>query len=465
MTALVERGGAIRASRAGARRPRGRRRLPASWPLIMAVGLFPLWWAFGLTPFAFPLAAVPMGWQLLRTGKVRVPPGFGIWLLFLAWVLGSALALNLTAPSTLPVSGFGRILAYAFRFMNYVAMTVAMLYVGNMSERKLPRLAIIRLFGLLCLSTIALGLAGVLFPRLKFHSPLAALVPASLGDTGLTGTIAISQVQQVLGFTSPRPAAPFTYTNAWGYSFSLLVVWFVVGWWVAGGPSRRLVTAGALAVALVPVVYSLDRGMWIGLILSVGYFAFRHALRGRVMVIVGLIAGLGVLAGIFAVSPLSTLVAERLAHGHSNATRTSLAGESLRVAVSSPVIGYGSTRKTIGSDQSIAVGAGPGCPKCGNRDIGSTGQIWLLLTAQGFFGAALYIAFFIRVLWAYRRDASMVGIMGTLVLLLSLMYSVFYNAQIMPLAITMITIGLLWRNSDAGKEAAAQQRLARSTRT
>lgn len=446
--------------------PQRRTILPAGWPLTMAIAGYPVWWALGLTPLVFPIAAIPMAWYLRRQGRVRLPPGFSIWLMFFLSVAVSALALNVAAPDTLPPSGTGRYLSYGFRLLNYVAVTVAMLYVGNLSESVLPRLKVIRTLGVLCLWTILLGCVAVLFPHLSFSSPAGALLPTSVADLGSVTRVDIAQVQRVLGFSSPRPAAPFAFTNAWANNLSLLLVWFVVGWWVKGGFTRRVVATVVLTVAIVPIVYSLGRGMWIGLILSVLYVALRLAMRGRIFAIATIAVVLGVGAAIFVASPLGTLVSERLAHGHSDATRKSLASESLRLASDSPLVGFGSTRRTLGSEQTIAVGASKDCPKCGNRDIGSTGQLWLVLVAQGFVGAALYIGFFLRTLWAYRRDDSAIGIAGTLVILLSLFYGLFYNALIMPLAITLISAGLLWKNSQVRQsrtEAGGHRRRTVST--
>ena len=126
-----------------------------------------------------------------------------------------------------------------------------------------------------------------------------------------------------------------------------------------------------------------------------------------------------------------------------------MAGESLRVANSSPFLGYGSTRQTVGRQNTIAVGATKACPKCGNRDIGSTGQFWLLLIAQGYVGTGFYLANLMKTAWAFRSDSSPLGIAGTLTVLLTLFFGFFYSGLIMPLAITFIAIGLAWRKFSA----------------
>lgn len=429
---------------------------------------FPVFWALGLSAVVFPLMAIPMAWALVRRGRIRFPPGFGLWVLFLVCVLAGAVVLGVTAPGTIPPHGAGRFLAYGARLAYYVSLTVFMLYVGNMPESKLPSLKITRMLGLLCWWTIVLGLAGVLFPHFSFHPPLGGLVPSPSGNPG-GATLALSQVQPVLGYSAPRPAAPYDYTNAWGNALSLLLVWFVGGWWAAGRAPRRLALIGGLVVAAVPIVYSLNRGMWIGLVLSVLYVGVRLALRGKIVVLGAVVIGLVLVIVAFLVTPLSALVVDRVHHGHSNDVRTSLGTTAVKIALSSPVIGYGSTRKAVGSGASIAIGPTASCPQCGSREVGSTGQLWLLLTAQGFVGTAFYLLFFARIAWIYRKDRSQLGYAGVLVVLLSLFYGLFYTALTIPLAITFISVGLLWRNgrtatavdADSSSVMTAQAALAR----
>src|SRR5581483_7067079 len=111
----------------------------------------------------------------------------------------------------------------------------------------------------------------------------------------------------------------------------------------------------------------------------------------------------------------------------------------------SPVVGYGGTRKTLGSNRSIAVGPTPTCPQCGGFGIGSNGQFWLLLFAQGFVGAALYVLFFVSTLRAFVRDRAPIAIAGSLVILLTLFFMFFYIALPSALVLTMIGIGAVIR--------------------
>ncbi|MBQ1066213.1 O-antigen ligase domain-containing protein, partial [Micromonospora sp. D75] len=66
-------------------------RLPTAWPLIAVFLLYPLWWVLGVSSFVFVIFAVPMVAQMRKRGPVRVPPGFGIWMVLLLWVFLSVL--------------------------------------------------------------------------------------------------------------------------------------------------------------------------------------------------------------------------------------------------------------------------------------------------------------------------------------------------------------------------------------
>jgi hypothetical protein len=426
--------------------PRSDRRLPPGWPIAAAVAGWPLWWALGVTILVFPLAAIPLAWSLHRRGRVKTPPGFAIWVLFLVLVTLSVFALDVELVGTAMSSGIGRYFAFGFRLLNYIALTVMLLYLGNTTEAELPRRRVISWFCVLAVSCIVLGSLSVVMPDFTFKAPASYLLPGALQDEG-GGMVQLAQVQPVLGETSPRPAAPFPFTNAWGNNLSLLLVWLVVGWGVLGSRSRRTVLLLVLTVALVPIIYSLNRGMWIGIGLAVAVAVVRLALWGRIKALLVVLAVLTAAGSVLAASPLENLISARAETGHSNEVRGSLLGTAIAAAESSPVVGFGSTRKTLGSDESIAIGPSEACPKCGARNIGSTGQLTLLLVSQGFLGVVLYLGFLFWALFSFLRDRSPLGLAGTTVVGMEIFYCLVYSALTMPLAITFLSIGLLWRNA------------------
>lgn len=426
--------------------PKGR--LP-TWPLFGLIVLYPLWWALGMTAFIFVLFSLPMVVFLARRRPLRLPPGFILWALFLVWVAVGVIMVNADAPDTLPVNSDARYLSFALRLLGYLSVTVIMLYAGNMTERELPRLRLVRWLGILFITTVFGGLAGTFFPYFSYTSPIAGLIPRSLRDSEYVGQLlrpSVAQIQNVLGYETPRPMAPFEYTNAWGNNYSMLLIFFLLGWCVYGTAGRRLVAVPVLLISVIPVVYSLNRGLWIGLGLSAVYLAVRLAVRGKVVAL-GAVLLAAMLVGVLVVaSPLGNLVSQRAENPHSDEVRGNLSAASIHGALQSPVFGWGSTRATLGSGRSASIGKSASCPRCGNRVVGSTGQLWLLLFAHGFVGAALYVGFFVQAAWRYRRDHSPLGIAAGLGVVLPLFYMLVYNALTSPLCVYLLSVALLWRN-------------------
>jgi len=422
-------------------------RLPVHWPFTALVAFFPIWWALGLGSFAIIGFSLPMLLQLRRARPLRVPRGFAFWLCFLAAVLVSGLMLGRTAPDTLPHGAATQLIAYSLRFLNYVAATVLLLYVMNMRGRGLTDRRIVGCLATFFIVAVAGGLLGLAAPGFNFTSPFEWLLPHRLAENSYVRVLvhpAAAQNQDVLGFTAARPKAPFEYTNTWGNVIGLLIVWFTV-WAVRARGRGRVVAVIVLCIALVPIVNSLNRGLWVGLGLGLLLLAVRLAMSGKLVTVIGLAAAVSTLAVVVVASPLATVVQERINHGHSNDIRTNLAEAAFKGATESPVIGWGTTREVRGSYQSIAVGTTSGCARCGNADIGSTGHFWLTIFAQGFVGMALYLGFFLSVLWFYRGQRTAIGIGAQMTIIMSLWFMFVYSAVGWPLALQMIAVGVLWR--------------------
>ncbi|PGH41787.1 hypothetical protein COO58_24995 [Micromonospora sp. WMMA1996] len=432
-------------------RAAGRRGLPTAWPLIALFVLYPVWWALGLPSFIFAILAVPMAFQLRRRDRIRVPPGFGFWLILLAWVVLSGLMLDVTAPNTLTPDGFGRYIGWGIRVMNYTALTITMLYVLNLSEKELPRIRMLRLFGFLAVVTVIGGYVGALLPDLKFTAPLNYILPDVIAKEPFVNRlmhVEVAQVQEVLEgeASSPRPAAPFEYTNTWGENMGILLIWFLVGWVVYGRGLRRLGGYLLVAAAIFPIVFSLNRGLWIGLVIAAVYVALRLALRGRIAVLAGMALATALAGVLVLASPLGGLLDERMQNGHSDEIRATLSNGAVEAANHSPVLGYGANRALIGSNRSIAIGKSADCQQCGNRELGSNGQVWNLLVGQGWVGAFCYSAFFLWCLWRFRRDHTAIGIAGSAVLILMLFFQFLYGALNTTLAYGLISVAVLARN-------------------
>jgi hypothetical protein len=437
-----------------------------AWPVTALLALYPLWWALGIAEYAWIMFAVPaavrlLGWHMGGTRRVRVPPGFGLWLMFLVWTGVSVVTIGLHAPGTIDSPVSNRLIAFAVRGVTYLSVTVLLLFVGNLREDELPKRKLAWLLGLLGIYTTVLGVAGIVAPTFEFSSPVLYLLPHRLQDNALIQAQmhpALTQLQNVFGQTTEqgRPKAPFPYTNTWGECLTLTIPWLLVVWRTR---QRRgwtpLITWFTVALAVVALVYSLNRGAWIGAAFSVAYLAVRLALRGRVGLIAGL-TGLVIVAGVVTLlSPLASVISLRLHNGGSNDIRTQLFALSMRDGLASPILGFGDTRQQVGSVNSIAIGPTPQCPICGHAEVGSTGQFSLVLICSGFVGVFLFFGFFAYLAWRYRRDPTPYGWVGLLVILLSFIYMFTYDALAAPLGITMLCCGLLWRSD---RERGQQQR-------
>ncbi|MBB6173499.1 O-antigen ligase [Nocardiopsis mwathae] len=425
--------------------------LAPGWPLIWLLAGFPLWWALGIGYFAFWVFAVPMAVELVRRHRgpgLRLPPGFGLWALFLLWAVAGLALIGAVPPGTLADSG--GLLGALARVISYLSVTVILLYVGNLSRRELPDLVVARALGWLCLATVAGGLLGMLAPAFEFTSPMELLLPGPIAADEYVRALVhpeAAQIMNVLGYESARPKAPWEFTNTWGYMLSLLLIWLVIGWVRAGRGWRRWTGAVAVALAVAPVVTSLNRALWAGLALSVAFAVVVLARRGRVAAAGACVLLVAAALAAVVASPLMSTLRERADNPHSDGGRAATSAAAREAAAASPVLGWGTTRDMAGSSQSIAIGKSPECPACGNPTIGNNGQFWLLLISTGWVGTALFLGFFARVVWRYRRDVSLVGGGALLTILLLFWYMFFYVALTAPLAVCMIATALLWRRA------------------
>ena len=424
------------------------------WPLVALLLLYPLWWALGLGVMIFPILAVPMAVALIRQHRsgrrVALPPGFPLWLLFLGTVVIGVAVLSADPDGVVRASAAERILAVSFRLAEYASLTILLIYAGNLpvvaaiSQRRL-----VKLLAWLFVVTVAGGLLGTFAGHFGFTSPVELLLPQGVRSKGFIKSLVhpyAAQIMDLVGDPQPRPAAPWGYTNTWGNNFCLLVVWFAAAVW--GQTTRRRVKVAALAllaVSAIPVVHSLNRGLWIGLGVTVAYVAVRQAWAGRLGL---LLAGTGaavLLAGALAVTPLGDVVGKRLENGKSNGVRMYLTERALDGFRQSPLVGFGSTRSTLGGRQSIAVGESSACERCGNFTVGGNGQLWQLLFAHGAVGTVGYLGFFGYALWRFRRDRSPIGIAGQAAIVGTFVAMFWYNSLVTPLAFTFLAYALLWR--------------------
>jgi hypothetical protein len=394
---------------------------------------------------------------LARTRRLRLPAGLGTYLLFLVFVAASAVMLNSRPPGTLPGQPEGPLFGYVFRAGSYVAALAVLLYLVNVDESVLPTRRVVNSLACLFVATVIGGYLGLLFPRFEYTSPLERLLPTSVRSNEYVQAMVhpgSAQVQDILGYPSARPKAPFEYTNQWGASFSLLLPFFVLA--LHSWRSRRARIAGwlVLAAGVPPVVRSLNRGLWIAVVVAALFGLVHVARSGRLGWVIGGTVLSGMVMVVVLMSPLSDVVYDRLRHPHSDAGRAHINRLAIDGARASPLLGWGGPRRPAGSPTSPSAGPSASCPKCGLPGIGTHGTLWLIAFSQGIVALGLFLTFLVSAAWRVLREKSDLDAAVGLVLILFLFQMILYNQLPTALVIAFAGVGLVWRRRRASWDPA-----------
>ncbi len=393
------------------------------WPLVLALGGFPLWAVLGLAQAIWVIAAAFMAVDLIRAKGVRIPRGFGLWVCFIVWSLMSVVML---------VPSAGALLAFAYRSSVYIAAGIILLYVYNLPESAVSTERILKLLFVPAGVVVLGGFAGLMLYNVEF-GPLIALVPAGLREGFVTDLLQprFAQVQTFLGFELPRPAYPYRFTNQWGAVLATLVPLSFAGWSRLRGLAR-VVFPGLVLVASIPIVVSVNRGLWLSVIAVFSYVIARRAYAGQRVRAVQALLGVAVLALVISLTPLSNFVVDRANSDHSNRSRSTLYALVIEEVQESPVLGFGAPRPNPDN---------PFLPP-----VGTHGQFWMVLFSHGYPAAMLFVGFLVSMIVRTGRDLDRerLWLHAAVVALLVQMW--FYNLLPGSLCLGFLTLGLLLRH-------------------
>ncbi len=338
-----------------------------------AIAGFPLYWMLGLGYFTFVIAAVPMALQLLMIRPLRVPKGYGLWLMYMAWMLISALTLE-------PV--VTRYLSFGIRASLYLASTIIFLYIYNLPKKYLSTGRILQIgAGIFIFTALIGGYLGLLFGEYRFPTLLSLGLPRGLLSNSFVKNIVnppLAQTQDFLGFPINRPAMPFSFTNDWGAT--LVPATFMAIAYAGRATRLRRVLPLIAFVSVVPMVISANRGMWVSLILGVVYVTLRRASAGQLLMAIRLIVVLTFCTAIVLVSPLGEVVGGRATSEHSINARGDIYSDVLERIPDSPILGFGAPVAN---------------PNPNRPAIGTHGMFWTALFSQGIPGAIMHLGFWI----------------------------------------------------------------------
>lgn len=397
-------------------------------PLFVAFGGFVVWWALGLGPFIWPIVAVGMALAMLDRGEIRAPAGFGLWLLFLMWVLGSYTQLD---PES---SG----LMFAYRFSLYAAAGIVFLYVYNLPRDAATDRRLVLAMVVFWMTVTAGGFLGVVAPTFGFTSLLERILPKRIAANVYFYDLihpAAAQIQNIFGYESARPKAPFEYTNVWGAVFALSTPFLVAGWAVVHTSLWRWAMRVFALAAVVPVVLSLNRGLWVSLGLGLVYAGVRMAAAGQTRAVFGLTAVFVLVATIALVTPLRGVIEARLTTEKSIHGRETIYSEAAHGVVSSPLFGYGAPR-TSETD--------PNLPQ-----VGTHGQLWLVLYSHGIPALALFVGWMLVLLWRTRRPTTPIALWCHVVIVISIIQLPFYLGLPAQLQVVMVAAAIALRQIES----------------
>jgi len=416
-------------------------RLSATWPLTVLFVAFPIWWVAGVSAFIWPIVAVPMLVALIWRQRTRAPVAIVFWLGFISWVLMSGLQLQSAT----------KIATFSYRLALYAGAGVLFLYVYNLPRAGRMDARVLRFLTYFWMIVVAGGYAGIVVGAHTFTPPFELLLPHGLRSQPFVQELVqpvFASVQGFLGHPVPRPAAPFTYTNNWGGNIGVLTMVALAAIAAAGPGRRRKLLLAVLAASLVPMAFSLNRGMFLSIGVGILYVTARLVGRGRIGAFAALLVVTAVLVLIVALTPLGQLVTGSFTttHGHSNQVRLSLYQQAIAGANQSPLFGYG-------EPQEIAVGHA----LVGTPAIGTQGQLWMLLYSNGYPAATLFVSFFLTVLWQTRRPRGTAGLWLQAVPLVALAQVAVYGWLPSELQVIMVATALAYRRcwkpaSDTGTE-------------
>jgi hypothetical protein len=407
--------------------------LSPGWPVLTILLFFPLWYILGLGAFIWIILAVPMFAHLLLARSWRAPGGLILWFFFLLWTALSAFQLHTTA----------NWFTYLFRFATYAAAMIGFLYLVNTDDKDLPTHKIVRALTVFWVIVVAGGYLALALPHFSFSTPVEKLLPGSfLSNRWLYDLVhpSLAQAQalggaRAIGHAITRPAAPFAYTNQWGATYAFLTPFVFL---TARQSRSRRVRAGLfvlLVVSLVPFIISVNRGAWLSLVVAAVYAWARFAGRRYLRSTLGLLGLLVVVALVIVATPLRGVVQQRIAHEGSASLRLSLYQQSGQNVMQSPVIGFG-----VPLPQPVSQYTLP--------NVGTQGQLWLVLVSVGFPGTFFFLAWLLYLFWESRSVTDGVSFAAHLAILMALVQIPFYGWIPAQMFLIMIAGALVWRRGD-----------------
>lgn len=398
------------------------RSLPG-WPIDLLIWGFPLWWVSGLLPFVPIIAGAVLGaLLLLRLDHVHLPPAGLPMLAFVGWIIPCAVMID--SPS--------RYIGFGMRAATLISVAVIYIYIANAREnirRSDLILGACAIWGLIVIG----GLMGSAFPETRLTTPVGLVLPGSVTSNELVRDLVfppLAEVQEPWGAAEPfnRPSAPFPYSNGWGSGYALATPVVIAALILVRKRWLRIMLVLGLTLSLVPVVASLNRGMFLMLGITAAYVAVRLALRGDFKALIVVLTGAAFATAILLGAGVVEKIAERQEVSDTTTGRASIYEATLEAVGRSPILGYGAPRPS----EDIGI------------NLGTQGSLWMYIFSYGLVGATLFLAFLMTAIgrtYGAVTDVATACLHGVLVS--ALVGSFFYGYDFAQWLIVILALSIL----------------------
>jgi hypothetical protein len=202
-----------------------------------------------------------------------------------------------------------------------------------------------------------------------------------------------------------------------------------------------------MALSLVPVVFSLNRGLWLSLALGIVYATIRFAMRGDFHQVGRVAAVIVILAGVVTLSPLGDLAQGRFQHKTGDAGRIQRDQEAQQRLLDSPALGFGAPLPSTDPTQS---------------SVGTESEIFLLVFSHGIPGLGLWMLWFFYTLFRSARWRSPWAFWAHISLLIALIQVPYYEiTERLPIMLVAAAIAYraMMREPEEDPEPVEKRRL------
>lgn len=407
------------------------------WPVLLVLWGYPLWWVLGMLPFVPLIAGLVLGALMVsRRADVTLPPASLPLLAFMLWI--GVCAVMIDAPS--------RYIGFGMRAGTLASLAVIYVYIANARTRLTNErllLGVCAIWGLI----VTGGVLGSLFPGVRLTTPVGLILPGSITSNELVRDLVfppLAEVQSPWGAEEPfnRPSAPFPYTNGWGSGYALSMPVVLAAWMTVRRSWVRVVLPGLLVLSFVPIVSSLNRGMFLMLGIAAVYVATRLFLAANFRALAVMLTGAATAVAALLASGVVQAIAERQEVSDTTSGRASIYQATLEEVSRSPILGWGAPLP----NEEIGI------------NLGTQGSFWMYLFSYGFVGALLFLAFMVTaiiVTWPLVVDTATACLHSILVA--ALVGSFFYGYDFTQWLVIIVALSVLVQGAD---RAAAPRRSA-----